>query len=70
MTATHSRTAFEDYPELENRRHLLRLWLACDDGPELPAAFTGEHQGKTAGGRPDGIKVPGVELVAPLRAED
>ena len=66
----HSRTAFEDYPELEKRRHLLRLWLACDDGPELPAAFTGEHQGKTAGGRPDGIKVPGVELVAPLRAED
>ena len=70
MTATHSRTAFEDYPELENRRPVLRLWLACDDGPELPAAFTGEHQGKTAGGRPDGIKVPGVELVAPLRAED
>ncbi|MBI3679141.1 MAG: TauD/TfdA family dioxygenase [Acidobacteria bacterium] len=24
----HSRTAFEDYPEPERRRHLLRLWLA------------------------------------------
>jgi alpha-ketoglutarate-dependent taurine dioxygenase len=23
----HNRTAFEDYPELERRRHLLRLWL-------------------------------------------
>ena len=66
----HSRTAFEDFEEPENRRHLLRLWLACDDGPELPAAFTGEHQGQTKGGRLDGIKVPGVELVAPLRAED
>ena len=66
----HSRTAYEDFAEPEKRRHLLRLWLACDDGPELPEAFTGEHQGQTAGGRPDGIKVPGVELVAPLRAED
>ena len=66
----HSRTAFEDFPEPGKRRHLLRLWLACEDGPELPEAFTGEHQGQTAGGRPDGIKVPGVPLVAPLRAED
>lgn len=66
----HSRTAYEDYQELDKRRHLLRLWLACEDGPKLPAAFTGEHQGQTASGRPDGIKVPGVPLVAPLRAED
>jgi hypothetical protein len=65
----HSRTAYEDYPELNKRRHLLRLWLACEDGPALPEAFTGEHQGKTANGRPDGIKVPGVPLVAPLKAD-
>ena len=64
----HSRTAYEDHPEPEKRRHLLRLWLACDDGPVLPANFTGEHQGKTAGGRPDGIRVPGVPLNAPLEA--
>lgn len=66
----HSRTAYEDFPEEDKRRHLLRLWLACDDGPDLPAAFTGEHQGQTKSGRPDGIKVPGVALAAPLRAED
>ncbi|MCA8926878.1 MAG: TauD/TfdA family dioxygenase [Alphaproteobacteria bacterium] len=66
----HSRTAYEDFAEPEQRRHLLRLWLACADGPTLPAAFTGEHQGMTKSGRPDGIKVPGVDLVAPLRAED
>ena len=65
----HSRTAYEDYPEPVRRRHLLRLWLACADGPELPAAYTGEHQGKTASGRPNGIKVPDVPLVAPLEAE-
>lgn len=69
-SVAHSRTAYEDFVEPEKRRHLLRLWLACDDGPTLPAAFTGEHQGQTKGGRPDGIKVPGVPLVAPLRAED
>jgi hypothetical protein len=66
----HSRTAYEDFAEPEKRRHLLRLWLACADGPALPEAYTGEHQGQTASGRPDGIKVPGVPLVAPLRAED
>ena len=25
----HSRTAYEDYPEPERRRHLVRLWLEC-----------------------------------------
>ena len=27
-TILHDRTAFEDYPEPERKRHLLRLWLA------------------------------------------
>lgn len=62
----HSRTAYEDWPEPERRRHLLRLWLACDDGPELPASITTSFQGRTAGGRPDGVNVPGVAKVAPL----
>ena len=26
----HSRTAFDDHPELEKRRHLLRLWVSLD----------------------------------------
>ena len=63
----HSRTAYEDWPEVERRRHLLRLWLACDDGPTLPANITSEFQGRTAGGRPDGIRIPGVPLIAPLQ---
>lgn len=62
----HSRTAYEDWPEPERRRHLLRLWLASDDGPALPASITTQFQGRTAGGRPNGINVPGVPLVAPL----
>ncbi len=62
----HARTAYEDWPEPERRRHLLRLWLACDDGPAVPAHLTVGFQGATAGGRPAGIRVPGVPLVAPL----
>jgi len=31
-TILHARTAFEDWPELERRRHLLRLWISI---PEL-----------------------------------
>lgn len=65
----HSRTSYEDWPEPEKRRHLLRLWLACEDGPALPAAMTISYQGATANGRPNGIRTPGVALVAPLDAE-
>ena len=61
----HSRTAYVDWPELNKRRHLLRLWLACDDGPTLPASMFG-RLGLTDRGRPNGICVPGVKFVAPL----
>lgn len=62
----HSRTSFEDWPERERRRHLMRLWLACDDGPKLPAFLTQDYQCATAGGRPNGVRVPGSRLVAPV----
>ncbi|HRO59405.1 MAG TPA: TauD/TfdA family dioxygenase [Burkholderiaceae bacterium] len=61
----HSRTAYEDWPEFEKRRHLLRLWLACEDGPELPPSML-ERLGATSNGRPNGICLPGVPFVAPL----
>lgn len=64
----HSRTAYEDWPEVSKRRHLLRLWLACEDGPALPPFMTDNFQGLTEGGRPDGIRVPGVPFIAPLEA--
>lgn len=65
----HGRTAYEDWPEPERRRHLLRLWLACEDGPELPEAFSRNYQKTTASGRPNGVFIPGVPHVAPLEAE-
>lgn len=35
----HARTAYEDWPEPERRRELLRLWLVAPDEVELPASF-------------------------------
>ena len=38
-TTFHLRTAFEDWPEPDRKRHLLRLWLSLPNGRELPASF-------------------------------
>ena len=35
----HARTAYEDWPEPERRRHLLRLWLSAHDPRPLPPVF-------------------------------
>ena len=32
----HGRTSFEDYPELERKRHLLRVWLKMPDWAPWP----------------------------------
>lgn len=64
----HSRTAYEDQPEPERRRHLLRLWLACEEGPEIPEPLL-RRNGLAKNGRPNGIEVPGVKLHAPLMPE-
>lgn len=47
----HSRTDFEDWPELENRRHLLRLWLAPENGRPLPPIFEPRYGSLTLGDR-------------------
>ena len=35
----HSRTSFEDYPEIERRRHMIRLWLTMDERRPLAEGF-------------------------------
>ena len=35
----HARSDFEDWPEVERKRHLLRLWLCPPDGRPLPDGF-------------------------------
>jgi len=59
----HSRTAYEDHPEPERRRHLLRLWLTLHEGRTIPDSFgRGTHDdGEGRGGIP---AVP--ELAEPL----
>ena len=47
----HSRTDFEDWPELEKRRHLLRLWLAPRKARELPPAYAQRYGSIEPGSR-------------------
>ncbi len=63
----HDRTAFEDWPELERRRHLLRLWLCPPEGRRLPEAFAARYGSIRAGDR-GGIVVKDAVPVVPLEA--
>lgn len=47
----HSRTDFEDWPEREKRRHLLRLWLAPKIARELPPAYAQRYGSLEVGNR-------------------
>jgi hypothetical protein len=64
----HSRTAYEDAEDWDDKRHLLRLWLACADGPTFPPAMSENFEGLTKNGRPNGIHIAGVPFSAPLDA--
>ena len=46
----HMRTVFEDWPEPENKRHLLRIWLSLPTSHQLPESF-GVFFGDTGAGR-------------------
>lgn len=65
----HSRTSFEDQPDRSMRRHLLRLHLACADGPALPPVYE-NLRGFNKDGRPAGMLLAGVRLNAPLEPID
>lgn len=45
----HRRTAFEDYPQEEQRRHLLRVWLSMPNSRPIDSSFAGNY-GSTAAG--------------------
>jgi hypothetical protein len=64
-TLLHDRTSFEDWPEPERKRHLLRLWLAPPDARPLPQVFA-ERFGSITPGDRGGVIVKGMTLTAPL----
>ena len=61
----HDRTAFEDHPEPERRRYLLRLWLAPAGGRPLPPVFAQRYGGVEPGAR-GGVAVSEEFGVMPL----
>jgi len=52
----HSRTQFDDYQELDRRRHLLRMWLSVpnsrDLSPQLGTIYQDQKGGTVRGGFP------------------
>ena len=59
-TILHDRTAFEDYPEPDRQRHLLRLWLAPTNARPLPEVYAERYGSITPGDR-GGVVVPGAK---------
>ncbi len=55
----HSRRAFEDWPEPNRRRHLLRLWLRDPGGRPLPKEQRGTRRDR-------GVQIEGLKMIAPL----
>ena len=66
LAVLHNRTAYTDHAPPEPPRHLLRLWLAADNGWPLPQAFYDRYPGRAKNGRPAGIVIEGVEAKARL----
>jgi hypothetical protein len=64
-TILHARSAYEDWPEEERKRHLLRLWLAPPGARPLPPVFA-ECYGSLTVGERGGIICQGTRLHAPL----
>jgi hypothetical protein len=63
-TLLHDRTAFEDWPEPDRKRHLLRLWLAPEQARPLPPVFA-ERYGSVVPGQRGGIEVRGMRETVP-----
>ena len=64
----HSRGDFENWPEPQRHRHLLRLWVAPPEARALPEVFAPRY-GSVVPGERGGIVVNGTTLRVPLEAE-
>lgn len=64
-TILHDRTAFEDWPEPERKRHLLRLWLAPPNARPLPEIYA-ERFGSITPGDRGGLSLRGIHPTVAL----
>jgi hypothetical protein len=55
----HTRREYWDWPEMERRRHLLRLWLRDENGRPIPSDQRSGRSGS-------GVRIDGLKMVAPL----
>jgi len=65
----HARTEYEDWPEADRKRHLVRLWLSMPDGRSLPDQFRERYVNIELGTPRGGIHVPGLMPVLPLQPD-
>jgi hypothetical protein len=63
----HDRTEFEDWPEPERRRHLMRLWLCLPEDRPLPDSFA-QRYGSVKVGYRGGVVTKETVLHAPIDA--
>jgi len=61
----HDRTGFIDWPEQQNKRHLLRLWLSLEGDRPLPECFKQRYGSIEVGSR-GGIVTQETRLHAPI----
>ena len=52
----HKRSAFEDWPELERRRHILRIWLSMPNSRPLDPMYVDNYGTVAAGALRGGMK--------------
>lgn len=64
----HDRMGFEDWIEVEERRHLLRLWLSVPGDRSLPEAFASRFGSVEIGNR-GGIVVSGTKFCVPQKED-
>lgn len=63
----HARTSFTDWPEVERKRHLMRIWLSLPDGRELHPAIAERWVNIERGTVRGGVNIPGrKDLTIPL----
>jgi hypothetical protein len=63
------RSAFVDHPDIDQRRHLLRLWLSPAQDRPLPPVYSEILGGSVQVGDRGGIRIQGFQESIVLEAE-